>query len=85
MTLAAGHSVTVAIVFEPTSGTTYSGNVRIENSLSTYGLRIGLTGSSGAAGSLSPNPTTVSFGSVPVGSTANHFATLTNRGGSASK
>jgi len=85
LTLAAGHSVTVAIVFEPTSGTTYGGNVRIENSLSTYGLRIGLTGSGGSAGSLSPSPSTVSFGSVPVGSTVSHFATLTNRGGSSVK
>jgi len=82
MTLAAGRSATVAIVFEPSSGATYSGNVRIENTLSTYGLRIGLSGSAGSTGSLAPNPSAISFGNVPVGNSASHFATLTNRGGS---
>lgn len=76
-------SVALSIVFSPGSQGTFAGKVWVENNRAPIGLLVQLTGAgtSGTA-ALTPNPRTVDFGTVPVGSTATEYATIKNTGGS---
>src|SRR5258707_13979536 len=58
-----------------------SGNVAITSKGSNPKLTTALSGTGVAAGPLSANPTSLSFGTVQVGSSANLSETLTNTGG----
>jgi hypothetical protein len=58
-----------------------SGNVAITSNGSNPNLNIALSGTGVAPGTLSANPTSLSFGTVQVGSSANLSETLTNTGG----
>src|SRR6184192_2337470 len=81
-TLASGQSATFSISFTPTAGSTSSGSVSIVSNAYDSTLSIPLTGAGASAGILSANPTSNSFGSVQVGSSASQYQSLTNSGGS---
>src|SRR5947209_1577327 len=81
-TLASGQSATFSISFMPTAGSTSSGSVSIVSNAYDSTLSIPLTGAGAGAGILSANPTSNSFGSVQVGSSASQYQNVTNSGGS---
>jgi len=81
-TLASGQSATFSISFTPTAGSTSSGSVSIVSNAYDSTLSIPLTGAGASAGILSANPTSNSFGSVQVGSSASQYQSVTNSGGS---
>jgi hypothetical protein len=82
LTLAVGQSSTFAVKFAPTAAGAVTGNVTITSDGSNPNLNIALTGTGVTPGTLSANPTSLSFGTVQVGSSANLSETLTNTGGS---
>ena len=81
-TLASGQSANFSISFTPTAGSTSSGSVSIVSNAYDSTLSIPLTGAGASAGILSANPTSNSFGSVQVGSSASQYQSVTNSGGS---
>src|SRR5207237_1641606 len=81
-TLASGQSATFSISFTPTAGSNSSGSVSIVSNAYDSTLSIPLTGAGASAGILSANPTSNSFGSVQVGSSASQYQSVTNSGGS---
>ena len=80
--LASGQSATFSISFTPTAGSTSSGSVSIVSNAYDSTLSFPLTGAGASAGILSANPTSNSFGSVQVGSSASQYQSVTNSGGS---
>ena len=82
LTLTAGQSTSFTVKFAPTVAGAASGNLTITSNGSNPTLNIPLSGTGVAPGTLSPNPASLSFGSVQVGNHANLFETLTNAGGS---
>jgi len=81
LTLTAGQSTTFTVQFAPTAAGAVSGNVTITSNGANPNLNIALTGTGVAPGTLTANPTSLSFGTVQVGSSANLSETLTNTGG----
>lgn len=82
LALAAGQSATFNVVFAPTSAGTVSGNVTITSNASNPTLSIAVSGTGFTPGTLGANPTSLSFGSVVVGSNKALSETVTNTGGS---
>jgi hypothetical protein len=82
LTLTAGQSTTFNVQFAPAAAGAASGNVTITSDGSNPTLNIALSGTGVTAGTLSANPTSLSFGNVQVGSNASLSETLTNTGGS---
>ena len=82
VTLTAGQSATFTVTFTPQSAATASGNVTITSNASNPTLTIPLSGTGVAPGALGSNPTSLSFGSVTVGSKQSLSETVTNTGGS---
>jgi len=80
LTLTPGQTATFSVVFAPQSAGSASGNLALTNSGSST-LNVLLSGTAVAAGSLSGNPTSFSFGSVLVGSNQTQTETLKNTGG----
>jgi hypothetical protein len=70
------------VQFAPTAAGAVSGNVAITSNGSNPTLNIALSGTGVTPGTLSANPTSLSFGTVQVGGSANLSETLTNTGGS---
>jgi ASPM-SPD-2-Hydin domain-containing protein/centrosomal CEP192-like protein/HYDIN/CFA65/VesB family protein len=83
LTLTAGQSTSFTVKYAPTAAGAASGNVAITSNGGNPNLNIGLTGTGVTPGTLSANPTSISFGTVQVGSTGSQSETLTNTGGSA--
>ncbi|MFY9559980.1 MAG: choice-of-anchor D domain-containing protein, partial [Terriglobales bacterium] len=81
LTLNAGQSTTFTAQFAPTAAGAVSGNVAITSNGANPNLNIPLSGTGVAPGTLSANPTSLSFGNVQVGSSASLSETLTNTGG----
>lgn len=81
ITLRPGQSLRFNVGFAPGAATTATGSVKFTTwrSLNVASLPLSGTGTS-AAGSLTANPSTMSFAGVQVGSTATQVATLTNSG-----
>jgi hypothetical protein len=67
-TLAAGHSITFKVTFAPTATGASSGSLAVTYA-SSRTTSFALSGSGAAAGKVSMAPTSLNFGSVPVGST----------------
>lgn len=65
-TLTAGQSVTFTAKFTPTATGAVTGNLAILSDASNSTLNIGMSGTGGAPGQLSVNPTTLNFGNVVV-------------------
>jgi hypothetical protein len=83
LTLTAGQSKTFNVQFAPAETGAMTGNVTITSDGANPSLNIPVSGTGVAPGTLSANPTSLSFGSVQVGNTASLSETLTNTGGSA--
>ena len=82
VTLATNQSVTFTAIFAPSSAGAASGALNIVSDASNSPLSIPLSDTGLAAGSLTANSTSLSFGSVQVGNSTNLSETLTNTGGS---
>jgi len=82
LTLSAGQSTSFTVLFSPTASGAASGSVNITSTGSNPNLSISLSGTGVTPGALAANPTTVAFGNVQVGKSANLSETLTNTGGS---
>ena len=87
MTLAAGQATSFTVTYKPSSPGTLGGTVSITSNASDPSVVIDLsaTATSTAVADLTVSPTSITFGSVAVGSTATQTVKLTNTGnGSAS-
>jgi hypothetical protein len=82
LTLAAGASTSFNVVFAPTTAGTPSGSLTITSNASNPSLTVSLSGTATAPGTLSASPTSLSFGSVQVGSSSTKSQVLSNTGGS---
>jgi len=80
MTLAPGASVTFYAHFHPQSAGTASGGLIALSSANDYRVVVPLSGTVAGSGQLSIAPATLTFGSVPVGSTKSMTATLSATG-----
>ena len=82
VTLTAGQSASFTVTFTPQTAASASGNVTVTSNASNPTLTIPLSGTGVAPGTLGSNPTSLSFGSVTVGSNQALSETVTNTGGS---
>src|SRR6201987_2606097 len=81
--LAPGQSPTITVKFTPRAAGKPAGGLSITSNAASGGvLRVTLSGTAVAAGTLAVNPSALSFGSVGVGQSAAKTATLTNPGAS---
>ena len=78
--LAANSSCTVQVTFTPGATGTRTGTLNIATSVSTNPLAVPLTGL-GAQSTLTVAPSSLAFGSITVGASANLTVALTNTGG----
>lgn len=83
LTLNAGQSTSFTVLFTPTASGTVSGSVSITSNGSNSNLSIPLSGTGVTQGTLTPNPSSLAFGSVQVGNSSSLSETLTNTGGTA--
>lgn len=81
VTLAAGQSTTVSILFAPSSVGAANGSLSLTDDSSGTPLVLPLSGNAVAVGSLVGTPTSFSFGTVQVGASQTQTETLTNTGG----
>lgn len=81
VTLSAGQSVTLNITFTPSADGWTAGTVTISGSSGTTELQVGVRGAGVKNHALTLNPSSVSFGQVPVGSTVTSSITVTNSKG----
>ena len=81
VTLAASQTVSFNATFAPASAGAASGSLSIVSNASNSPLTIPLSGTALAAGALSANPSSVSFGNVTVGSNKTVPVIVTNTGG----
>src|SRR2546425_2038589 len=82
LTLAPGQSKNFSVMFAPQSTGTTSGNIAVASDAMNSALNVPLSATGVAPGSLTSNPSSLGFGSVPVGSSQSLSETLTNSGGS---
>jgi hypothetical protein len=82
LTLAAGASTTFSVTFAPQSATSASGSVSIASNATGSPLTFTLSGTGVAAGSLTANPSSLSFGTIQTGTNSSLQETITNSGGS---
>lgn len=82
VTLTAGQSASFSVTFTPVSAGSVRGNVTITSNASNPTLTIPVSGTGVTPGTLGSNPTSLSFGSVTVGSNQSLSETVTNAGGS---
>ncbi|MGC1450281.1 MAG: choice-of-anchor D domain-containing protein [Candidatus Sulfotelmatobacter sp.] len=82
VTLTAGQSASITVSFSPASAGTVSGNVTITSNASNPTLTVPLSGTGILPGILGSNPSSLSFGSVTVGSGQSVSETVSNTGGS---
>jgi Abnormal spindle-like microcephaly-assoc'd, ASPM-SPD-2-Hydin/Protein of unknown function (DUF1573) len=83
MTLSAGQSSQISVMFSPASAGSVTGSLSITNSDSTnptVTVALSGTGSSTATGQLSANPATLSFGTMATGTSTSKPLILTNTG-----
>jgi hypothetical protein len=93
LTLAGGQSVKCTVTFAPQatgadsgslwiSFTTQGSNGKGNGGSGSAGLTVPVSGTAVSLGQLSPNPTSLSFGNIQVGTSQSQWETLTNIGGS---
>jgi hypothetical protein len=81
LTLGPGQSATLTIAFTPQGAGKPVGKIALTSSLATAAqINLVVSGNAIAAGSLSLNPVSLSFGNVPLGQSMAKTATLTNSG-----
>src|SRR5262249_20494613 len=81
VTLTAGQSTTFSVSFTPSSAGNAIGSLTITSNASNPSLTIPLAGSGVTPGTLGPNHTSLSFGTVTVGNKQTLSETVTNTGG----
>ena len=79
--LAAGQSQSFNVIFAPASTGSSTGNLAIISDASNSPVNVALSGTGLAAGALTPNPSSLSFGNVQVGNNQQLSETITNTGG----
>ena len=82
VTLSAGQTTSFTVKFAPSASGSSTGSLSITSDGSNPSLTVPLSGSGASAGTLSANPTSLSFGSVQVGNSTSKSQTVTNSGGS---
>lgn len=82
VTLSAGQTASFTVKFAPSASGSSNGSLSITSDGSNPSLTVPLSGSGASAGTLSANPTSLSFGSVQVGNSTSKPETVTNSGGS---
>jgi hypothetical protein len=79
VTLAPNQFKTMAVVFTPTTSGSVSGPIYVMNNKSSVGLLTSVAGT-GVAKGIAPNPSSISYGTVTVGSSATQTASIKNTG-----
>ena len=79
-TLGAGKTASFSITFAPLSNQMVQGTIRLVNSGSSSALTLSVSGTGLTSGSLTANPSSINFGTVPLGTSATKTQTLTNSG-----
>ncbi|MGH9498261.1 MAG: choice-of-anchor D domain-containing protein [Terriglobales bacterium] len=82
LTVAAGKSASLSVMFVPTATGSFTGSMTITSDASDSPAAVAVQGTGVAAGQLSVSPASLNFGSVPTGSNQTLPATLTNVGNS---
>jgi hypothetical protein len=82
-TLTAGATKSFNVVFAPTTSGTPTGTLTVTSDASDPSLTVSLSGTAASQGTISANPTSLSFGSVQVGNSSSKSEVLSNTGGSA--
>ena len=82
VTIAAGQSATLSVLFAPAAAGSVTGAMTISSDASNGTITVALAGIGLAAGQLSASPSSLSFGSLPIGNNQTLPATLTNVGNS---
>ena len=83
LTVAAGQSVSFSVAFAPAASGSLSGSFSLISNATNSPTALALSGTgANATQLLTTNPTSLSFGSVNVGSTGSSHVTLTNSGNS---
>ena len=82
ITLSPGQSKSFGVTFKPQNSGSANGQIAVSSNATNSNLGIALTANAVMAGTLGASPATVSFGSVPVGTSQSQPETLTNSGGS---
>ena len=82
VTLAAGQNQDFNVIFAPQSTGTVTGNLAIANTGATPTVNVALSGGSQTAGTVTPRPASLNFGTIQVGYQQTLSETLTNSGGS---
>ena len=80
VTIAAGQSSTLSVLFAPTAIGTITGSMTITSNASNSPVTISLSGAGAAAGQLNESPANLNFGSLPIGGNQTLPETLTNVG-----
>jgi hypothetical protein len=81
LALGAGQSVAFSVRFKPTAPGHLSRTLSLLGASSNILVSLTASGNSGTPGQLSPNPSSVAFGSVKTGSSQTNSVTLSNTGG----
>jgi len=81
MTLNANQAISFTVVFDPTVSGSAGGTLTLTSDASNSGLAISLSGAGLTAGSLTPNPSSFSFGSIQAGTSKSLSGSVTNNGG----
>lgn len=82
VTVAAGQSVMLTVAFTPTASGSSSGTLTITSNASDPAVSVSLSGTGTSAGLLAISPTSLSFGSVDLGTTQSLSGTLSASGSS---
>ena len=82
LTLVAGQSATLSVVFAPQAPSSADGSLSIASNASNSTIAVSLSGTGVTPGSLTASPSSLSFGSVQVGNSQPLQETVTNSGGS---
>jgi hypothetical protein len=80
ITLAPGQSVSFNVIFSPQTAGSVTGNLAVTDDAANSPLNIALAGTAVAAGSLTANPASFTFGGVQVGASQSQTETLNNAG-----
>jgi len=76
--LAAGQSTGINVTFSPTANTWVGGNITLTSNATNSVLEVPVEGSGVAEGELQAQPSSVAFGSVPVGSSVSKSVVVTS-------
>lgn len=82
ITLGAAQNTTFSVTFTPQSAGSASGNLTVTSNASNPTLNVPLSGSAAGPGQLTPTPSSLAFGNVPVGGSLPLSVQIANSGGS---